>query len=183
MTTIATIPGVAFAPRASLTRSGIRNRRYTPIERNPMMAIVGIPPMFARIGDSSYIVLRRHGKIAAAMATTMNVRISAAPAVNNSSRNWLGPYTVSHRKISVISSTMPLAISGEWVRSFTSEIFAGRIRSNDHANRLLVAMRNVGGSATKKDRAKLIPITAIRNVFEVSIAANRKKNGGADSGY
>jgi hypothetical protein len=46
-----------------------------------------------------------------------------------------------------------------------------------------VAIRNVGGRATKNESAKLIPITAIRNVFWVSIAANRKKNGGAESGY
>ncbi len=139
-----------------------------------MIVIFGIPSVRRLIGDDSNSSFLRYGKIAAANATTMNVRISAAPAVNSNCRNSPGPMTMIARKTSVIASTMTLAQMGEWVRSFTSLTLSGRIRSNDHANRLLVAIRNVGGSAAKKASTKLMDMTAMRIALSVSIAVKKK---------
>src|SRR4051812_28218721 len=78
---------------------------------------------------------------------------------------------------------MTFATSGERVRSFTSETRLGRIRSNDHANKLRVAIRKVAGSATMKAMMKEKLIRPIRKLDLVSIETKKKKNAGEPNGY
>src|SRR5579859_5684321 len=173
-TTIATIPTVALAPSVALVRSGIRKIRYTTTDATPISVMRGTPNSRWLMGDASHISRRRYGKTAAAIATTMNVMISAAPAVKSRVRKSPGPYTMRARKIRVMTSTITLAQIGECVRSFTSLTLSGRIRSKDQAKRLRVAIRKVGGRAAKKASTKLIDMIAIRMLLLVSMAAKKK---------
>jgi hypothetical protein len=83
----------------------------------------------------------------------------------------------------VTTSTIALAMIGECVRSSTADTLSGRMRSNDHANRLRVAIRNVAGSATMKATMNDRLISAIRNFDVVSIDTKKKKNDGEPNGY
>src|SRR6266545_1070900 len=85
--------------------------------------------------------------------------------------------------MSVTTRTMTLAMIGEWVRSSTEETLSGRMRSNDHAKRLPVAMRNVAGSATMKATMNDRLMSAMRNFDVVSIDTKKKKNDGEPNGY
>src|ERR1043166_4491370 len=78
---------------------------------------------------------------------------------------------------------MTLAMTGECVRSSTEETLSGRMRSNDHAKRLRVAMRKVAGSATMKATLNDRLISAIRHFDVGSMHKKKKKNDGEPNGY
>src|SRR3954462_9304085 len=85
--------------------------------------------------------------------------------------------------MSVTTSVMAFATSGECVRSSTCETLSGSRRSKDHAKRLRVAMRKVAGSATMKATMNERLMSAISTFEVVSIDTKKKKNDGEPNGY
>src|SRR2546421_2896180 len=83
----------------------------------------------------------------------------------------------------VTARTSRFATTGERVRSFTSLTLSGMTRSNDHANRLRVAIRKVAGSATTIATMNDRFSTTITTVELVSIETKKKNDEAAGSVY
>ena len=111
----------------------------------------------------------------------MKVSSSAMPAVYSRVRKLPPANTITARYASVTARTTALAVSGDRVRSETSLTLSGMIRSNDHANRLRVAIRKVAGSATMNATMNETLMITVSTVEPVSIETKKKNDEAAGS--
>src|SRR5487761_2507757 len=112
------------------------------------------------------------GKVNAATATTQTQTTPASTP--SASQVWkLVPCTL-HQSISTINAmTVTIAGTGVCVRSFTSASFAGRIRSNTHANTERIGMKLLPTIAGRLQNKNEPTIRTVR-MFELYVNDAKK---------